>query len=131
MNNKEESLSLWQGLMLALKRNINKLLLIGDSMIFFRNLVPKHGSIDGPLSLIIRRIFHLIKYVEELKCYHALQILNFLTDINANLACNLSHGKLIHGGEVDWNIHARACIREIIRNPLLRDIMQPGILEPN
>ena len=54
---------------------------------------------------------HLIKYFEELKCYHALQILNFLTDINANLACNLSHGKLIHGGEVDWKIHARACIR--------------------
>ena len=131
MNNKEESLSLWQGLMLALKRNINKLLLIGDSMILFRNLVPKHGSIDGPLSLIIRRIFHLIKYVEELKCYHALQILNFLTDINSNLACNLNHGKLIHGGEVDWNIHARACIREIIRNLHLRDIMQPRRLEPN
>ena len=117
--------------MLALKRNINKLLLIGDSIILFRNLVPKHGSIDGPLSLIIRRIFHLIKYVEELKCYHALQILNFLTDINANLACNLNHGKLIHGGEVDCNIYARACIRENTRNPLLRDIMPPRRLEPN
>ena len=64
MNNKEESLSLWQGLMLALKRNINKLLLIGDSMIFFRNLVSNKESIDGPLSLIIRIILHLIKYSE-------------------------------------------------------------------
>ena len=131
MNNQEESLALWQGLMLSLKRNINKFLLIGDSMILFRHLVSKEESIDGPLSLIIGRIFHLIKYFEELKCYHALQILNFLTDINANLACNLSQGKLIHGGEVDCNIYARACIRESTRNPLLRDIMPLGRLEPN
>ena len=70
-------------------------------MIFFRHLVSKQASIDGPLSLINGRIFHLIKYFEELKCYHALQILKILIDINANLACNLNQGKLIHGGEVE------------------------------
>ena len=100
-------------------------------MIVIRHLVSKDAPIDGPLSQIIMIIFHLIKYFEEVKCHHALRILNFLTNSNANLDCNLIQGKLIHGGEFGSNIYAIECIRESKSDPLLRGIMPRGGLEPN
>ena len=59
--------------MLALKININQLIIVGDSMIVIQHLVTKQAPIYGPLLQIIKRIFILIKEFEDIKFLHTLR----------------------------------------------------------
>jgi len=84
-NNRAEALALWQGLTLALKRNIQSLTVFGDS----RLIIQAMNSLSNPLQIhlvrILKKIRSMLVKFQKIPFYHILRQLNYQADLEANL----------------------------------------------
>jgi ribonuclease HI len=98
-NNQAEYLALWQGLIQALKLNVQKIMIFGDSKQVVEALNSKKSPKDIALAHLYKKIFLLLSQLKEYKLYHVLRTLNGQADTEANRDTLLSKTQLtVNGG---------------------------------
>ena len=101
-NNFAEFYALWRGLRQALRLNIQKISVFGDSIIVVQAICTK----SRPSSLHMKRIFQKIQILagkfQSIRFFHILRHLNSIADLEANHATTLSRGTLSENGTEDF-----------------------------
>ena len=97
-NNIIEALALWQGLVIAKNKRINKLIVLGDSRIVIQEIVK--GTLPNQLHLrqLIKKIQVLALYFHKIDFYHILRIHNKEANLAANVGTTLIPGSLLING---------------------------------
>ena len=88
-NNKAEALALWQGLKQAHKRNLDSLVVFGDSKLIIQALRSKKLPSNIFLISILKKILLLASKFKEISFFHILHGLNDQADLEANKAAML------------------------------------------
>eukprot|EP00253_Pinus_taeda_P024317 PITA_24317 len=94
-NNRAEALALWQGLSLAINRNILSLSVFGDSRLIIQALLFPKSSHQVHLATIIRKIRLLLPKFNKISFFHILRTLNSQADLEANLGSLCSRRSLV------------------------------------
>jgi ribonuclease HI len=98
-NNHAEYLALWQGLIQALKLNVQKIRIFGDSKLVVEALNSKKIPKDITLAHMYKKILLLLPQFREYKIFHILRTLNGQADTEANRGTLLSKTHLTVNGE--------------------------------
>jgi ribonuclease HI len=98
INNQVEAYALYQGLLLAKRRNIHSLLVIGDSNIIIGNVHKGSHPPNLHLRVILQTISTICTLFHNISFYHVLRRNNQLTDAQANLEIELEQGTLVVNG---------------------------------
>ena len=85
-NNKAEALALWQGLKQAHERNLDSLVVFGDSKLIIQALRSKNLPANIFLISILKKILLLASKFKEISFFHILRGLNEQADLEANKA---------------------------------------------
>ena len=93
-NNMAEALALWQGLKLAHERNLNSLVVFGDSKLILQSMISKTLSSNIFLAAIIKKILLVTTKFQVISFYHILRGLNGKADMEANRAASLDKNVL-------------------------------------
>jgi ribonuclease HI len=83
-NNHAEILALWQGLNLATERNVQNLVIFGDSRIIIQAIISKKKPKNLQLAQVYSKVILLLSNFRTTKIYHILRDLNTLADVEAN-----------------------------------------------
>ena len=104
-NNRAEALALWQGLNLAINRNILSLSVFGDSRIIIQALTSHKTPHQVHLASIIKKIRLLLPKFSKISFFHILRNLNSQADMEANLGslCN-RRSLVVNSTESFWSI---------------------------
>eukprot|EP00253_Pinus_taeda_P009858 PITA_09858 len=84
-NNRAEALALWQGLTLALKRNIQSLTVFGDSRLIIQAMNSSSNQLQIHLGRILKKIRLMLAKFQKISFFHILRQLNSQADSEANL----------------------------------------------
>ena len=104
-NNMAEALALWQGLKLSHERNLNLLVVFGDSKLILHSMISKNLPPNIFLSAIIKKILLIAAKFQVISFYHILRALNGMADLEANRAASLDKNVLaVSGRESTCNI---------------------------
>ena len=93
-NNMAEALALWQGLKLSHERNLNSLVVFGDSKLILHSMVSKTLPSNIFLAAIIKKILLVISKFHVISFYHILRGLNGKADMEPNRASLLDQSVL-------------------------------------
>ena len=93
-NNRAKALALWQGLSLALNRNIHSLTVFGDSRLIIQALNSHSTPSQIHLVLILKKIRFILAKFRKISFYHILRHLNSQADLEANLGSARSQRSL-------------------------------------
>eukprot|EP00253_Pinus_taeda_P010228 PITA_10228 len=94
-NNRAEALALWQGLNLAINRNILSLFVFGDSRLIIQDLLFPKTPHQVHLAPIIKKIRLLLPKFNKIAFFHILRALNTQADLEANLGSLCSRRSLV------------------------------------
>lgn len=94
-NNMAEALALWQGLRLAATKNIQNLVVFGDSSVIIQALKMRRRPNNLRLGQILRKLTHLLHNFKEVSFYHILRGLNTQANSEANKGAIMSKATLI------------------------------------
>ena len=94
-NNRAEALALWQGLNLAINRNILSLSVFGDSRLIIQALLFPKTPHQVHLAPIIKKIRLLLPKFNKIAFFHILRALNTQADLEANLGSLCSRRSLV------------------------------------
>eukprot|EP00253_Pinus_taeda_P022364 PITA_22364 len=94
-NNRAEALALWQGLNLAINRNILSLSVFGDSRLIIQALLFPKTSHQVHLASIIKNIRLLLPKFNKIAFFHIRRTLNAQADLEANLCSLCSRRSLV------------------------------------
>ena len=97
-NNKAEALALWQGLRQAQERNLESLVVFGDSKLIIQALRSKKFPTNIFLISIIKKILLSVSKFRAISFFHILCGLNEKTDLEANKAAVLGRSILVVNG---------------------------------
>jgi ribonuclease HI/exonuclease III len=100
-NNRAEALALWQGLKLAIKHNIQDLIVIGDSRIIIQAMVKKSNPHSIKLQSLLDKIRIITSKLNSCQFYHVLRDQNCSADQEANQGVQLKEGTLSVNGTLD------------------------------
>eukprot|EP00253_Pinus_taeda_P019066 PITA_19066 len=84
-NNRAEALALWQGLTLALTRNIQSLTVFGDSRLIIQAMNSSSSQMQIHLGRILKKIKLMLVKFRKITFFHILRQLNAQADSEANL----------------------------------------------
>lgn len=84
-NNKAEGFTLWQGLNLAIKRNLLSISVFGDSRLIIQAMNSQNIPSQVQLAPILKKIRLLLSKFHKISFYHVLRKLNSQADLAANL----------------------------------------------
>lgn len=94
-NNRAEALALWQGLKLAINRNILSLSVFGDSRLIIQALLFPKTPHQVHLASIIKKIRLLLPKFNKIAFFHIIRTLNAQADLEANLGSLCSRRSLV------------------------------------
>lgn len=94
-NNMAEALALWQGLRLAATKNIQNLVVFGDSSVIIQALKMRRRPNNLRLGQILKKLTHLLHNFKEVSFYHILRGLNTQANSEANKGAIMSKATLI------------------------------------
>ena len=97
-NNVAEFYALWQGLRQAIRLNIRKISVFGDSRIVVQAICTKSCPTSLPLKRIFQKILSLAGKFQSISFFHILRHLNSIADLEANHAMLLSMGTITENG---------------------------------
>ena len=97
-NNMAEALVLWQGLKQAHERNLDSLVVFGDSKLIIQTLRSKNLPSNIFLIAIIKKILLIAAKFKVISFYHILRGLNDKADLEANKAAMLDRNVLAVNG---------------------------------
>ena len=97
-NNMAKAMALWQGLNLAHERNLNSLVVFGDSKLILHSMISKNLPSNIFLSAIIKKILLIAAKFQVISFYHVLRGLNDKADVEANMAALLDKNVLAISG---------------------------------
>eukprot|EP00253_Pinus_taeda_P007428 PITA_07428 len=103
-NNRAEALALWQGLNLALKRNILKLSVFGDSRLIIQALNLNTIPSQILLASIFKKIRLILPLFQKINFFHILRHLNDQADLEANLGSIRGRRSLLVNSDEDYCI---------------------------
>ena len=104
-NNMKEALALWQGLKQARERNLDSLVVFGDSNVIIQSLRSKNLPSNILLNAIIKKILLIAAKFKVISFYHILRGLNDKADLEANKAAMLDRNVLaVNGRETHYII---------------------------
>ena len=98
-NNKAEALALWQGLKQAQKRNLDSLVVFGDSKLIIQAMRSKKLPSNIFLISILKKILLSVAKFKEIIFFHVLRGLNEQEDLEANKAALLDRSVLVVNGK--------------------------------
>lgn len=101
-NNRAEALALWQGLKLALSKNLKSLVLFGDSRIIVQAMNTKRSPSQVHLTHLFKKINLLASKFQKISFFHVLRDLNALADQEANNGSLLGRSLLSLDGIVSF-----------------------------
>lgn len=101
-NNRAEALALWQGLKLALSKNIRKLVVFGDSRIIVQAMNTKRSPSQVHLAHLFKKINLLASKFQKIRFFHILRDLKALVDLEANNGSLLVRSLLSLDGTVSF-----------------------------
>lgn len=93
-NNRAKALALWQGLSLALNRNIQSLTIFGDSRLIIQAMNSLSNPLQIHLVLILKKIRSMLAKFRKISFYHILRQLNSQADLETNLGSTCSQRTL-------------------------------------
>eukprot|EP00253_Pinus_taeda_P015908 PITA_15908 len=94
-NNRAEALALWQGLNLAINKNILSLNVFGDSRLIIQALLFPKTPHQVHLASIIKKIRLLLPKFNKIAFYHILRTLNGQADLEPNMGSLCSQRSLV------------------------------------
>ena len=97
-NNFVEFYALWQGLRQAIRLNIRKISVFGDSRIVVQAIRTKSRPTSLPMKRIFQKILILAGKFQSISFFHILRHLNSLADLEANHSMLLSRGTITENG---------------------------------
>ena len=101
-NNKAEALALWQGLRQAQERNLDSLVVFGDSKLIIQALKTKKLPTNIYLISILKKILLSVSKFREIIFFHVLHGLNEQADLEANKATLLRRSVLVVNGRESY-----------------------------
>ena len=93
-NNFAEFYALWQGLRQAIRLNIWKISVFGDSRIVVQAIRTKYRPTSLPMKRIFQKKLILAGKFQSISFFHILRHLNSIADLEANPATLLSRGTI-------------------------------------
>lgn len=94
-NNIAEALDLWQGLNLAIKRNLLSISVFGDSRLITQAMNSQNIPSQVQLAPILKKIRLLFPKFHKISFYHVLRKLNSQADLAGNLGSLRSRRSLL------------------------------------
>jgi ribonuclease HI len=93
-NNQAKALALWQGLNQAISKQVNELVIIGDSKLIIQALILHNPVKQTKLQHILEKTHHLLKRFRAFQLFHILRNMNEKADKEANIGVTLSKGEI-------------------------------------
>ena len=87
-------LVLWKGLQIAKNNQVQKMIILGDSMIIICCVDLNMFHLEGPLSRTMGRINQIIAEFDELKFFHVIRNFNIVVDTQANIVVFILQGTI-------------------------------------
>jgi ribonuclease HI len=101
-NNRAEALALWQGLVLARRKNLRSLVVFGDSRVILQAVISKKNLSQVHLAYLLMKIKMLVSKFQKIHFFHVLRGLNALADLEANNGMLLGRSILSVDGSVSF-----------------------------